>query len=1043
MNISAWAIKRPIPIILMFILLTLFGWISYGQLGINDTPDVDFPIVVISVAQAGASPSELETDVTRKVEDALVGIPHLEHIRSTVTDGSSSTVCEFEVGADTQLALNDVRDAVSKIRQTLPQDITEPSVTHPTFSGEPFITYTIASKTRPVSEVSRYVDEDLTRALLTVPGVAQIRRSGGTTREIAVRLDPSRLRAVGLNVDQVNNQLRALNLNLPGGRAEAGNQEQTIRTLGSAKNVAELGAMNIALPNGLSTRLDTLGTVEDTHAEIRQKAYLGGKEVVSFSVVRSQGSPLVQTEQALRAKVEAIKKTLPADYSIEMVNTMADYTRMSFHASIDALVIGSVLAIIVIFIFLRSWQATVIAALAIPLSIIPTFGAMKLLGFSLNGITLLAVTLVVGILVDDAIVDLENIYRHIQLGKTPLQAAFEATDEIGLAIIATTSTIVCVFVPVAFMGGIVGQFFRSFGLTVAVAVLFSLLVARTLTPLLGAYWLPKKAEGHEEKQPFFQRWYLGLLSRALSHRWVTLGVAIAIFIGSLALVPAIPKGFVSRSDIGLAMVSIQLPAGARLEDTDAVVKRVAALFEGAPGVKTVFATVGQAVQTGSIVGSAGGVTSGAVNIILVGRHERALTLDQFMEKYRVELEKIPGARIAFQQFGATGSAKPVNMILTSADGPALTRTSERVLREMRGLPELRDVTSSAAELRPEVQIVPDFARAAEQGVSVATIGRLARLYTQGDVDFNLPKFNAGDQQINIRVQLDERSRSSLAAIGDLLIPGRQGLVPLRSVAEIRMGSGPVQIDRYDRARQATLSANLSPGAAMGEAITKVQHLPTMKNLPPGVAQDTVGESKVMADVFSGFAIALGTGVLLIYVVLVLLFGGFMQPLTIMMALPLAIGGALLGLLVGNKILGMYSLIGIIMLMGLVTKNSILLVEYAIMSRRQGLSRHEALMRAGRDRVRPILMTTIAMIAGMLPIALAFGEGTEALSPMAVAVIGGLITSTLLTLVIIPAVYTMIDDMQNFFHKKTGMRGLYDEDPRKAEIEAYERSHASH
>jgi hydrophobe/amphiphile efflux-1 (HAE1) family protein len=1012
-NISAWAIKKPVPVILLFVVLTLVGLVSYFQLGVDDNPNIDFPIIVVTIGQPGASPTELETEVTRKVEDALVGISGLDHTFSTVTDGASTTVCEFVIGSSSETALNDVRDAVSRIRQQLPADISEPAITHPNFSGEPFIVYTISSDKRSVAELSELVDKEITRAILAVPGAADVSRQGGLDREIHVNLDPSRLRAVGTSTDYINGQLRQLNLNLPGGRADVGGQEQGIRTIASARSLEELRAFRIPLASGQSVRLDTLGTVEDTYAEVRQRAYLNGQPVVSFSVKRANGAPMVQTEEAVRAEVEKLQKSLPSDVKLTMIRTLADYVRTTFTASVDALLLGAALAVVVIYLFLRNWQTTIISALAIPLSIIATFWVMKTLGYTLNGITMLALTLVVGVLVDDAIVDLENIYRHITMGKDPFRAAIEATEEIGLAVVATTLTIVAVFVPVAFMGGIPGMFFRSFGITVAVAVLFSLLVARTLTPMMAAYILPKMA--HPDKDAFYVRGYMKVLNAAMHHRWITMGVAVALLIGSFALVPLIPKGFFSQGDNGETAVSITLPAGSAIEDTDKVALAVTKLMQSQPEVKTVLTTIGNATTGagGGLVSTGGSVTNAAVTIILVPKHDRHVSVNQFQDRLRPELAKIPGARVAFNQYGATGAAKPVSIILRGTDPVELERVSDKLLGEMRRLPELRDVTSTAAELRPEIHIRPNLARAAEQGVSVATIGRMARIATQGDADFNLPKFNALDEQINIRVKLPDTARMDMQDIGNLLVPGKGGMVPLRSVADIELGGGPVQIDRYDRMRRVTFSANLGEGANLGAATEKIDALPTMKNLPASISKGSVGEVKIMMDIFTGFAFALGTAVLLIYVVLVLLFGGFLHPFTIMLALPLSIGGALLGLLAGNKELGMMALIGIVMLMGLVTKNSILLVEYALKAIHDGMGREEAIKHAGRDRVRPILMTTVAMIAGMLPIALSIGEGTEELSPMAVAVIGGLITSTLLTLVVVPAAFTIVDDFRNW------------------------------
>jgi hydrophobe/amphiphile efflux-1 (HAE1) family protein len=1021
MNISAWAIKNPIPIFMLFVLLTVMGLGTFRGLGINQWPDVDFPMIVVTVTRPGASPTELETDITRKVEDAVVGVKGLDHIRSTVVEGTSTTIVEFKVGADTETALNEVRDAVSRIRQQLPADVNEPIISHPNGSGDPIITYTVTSPKRSEGEISKLIDEDITRALLTVPGVASVNREGGLSREIRVRLSPDRLEAMGTSVEFVNAQLRSLNLNLPGGKSELAGGDIGIRTVGSVATVDELRRLPIPLGSGKTARLGELGTVEDGFADVSRIARLDGQQVVGFSVVRSQGAPLVQTEEGVRHEVDHLNETLPEDLEVKMVRTQATFTHAAYKASIDALLLGAALAVVVIYAFLRNWQSTVISGLAIPLSVIPTFFIMGWLGYSLNGMTTLALTLVVGILVDDAIVDLENIHRHIDMGKSPWQAAFEATAEIGLAVVATTMTIVVVFVPMSFMGGIPGMFFRSFGISVAVAVLFSLLVARTLTPLLAAYMLP--ATVHDTgREPFYRAFYMKALKWSLHHRWLVVAGAVVIFIGSLALVPFIPKGFINNGDTGEAFVSISLPSGSGITDTDAVVRQATEKLRAHPAVASVFATAGGGGDAGSSFrGDAGGsVATATMYVALKPRHDRAVTLDQFIAEASPQLRAIPGARIAMNKAGAGGggAGKAVNLILRGTDPVALDATSQALLKEMRGLPQLRDVTSSAAEMRPEIQIKPDPNRAAEQGVLVATIGRAARVATQGDTDINLPKFNAGDEQINIRVQLSEAVQQDLSAIGNLMLPGRAGMVPMRAVADVSMGQGPVSINRYDRARQVTFGANIAQGN-LGSAMDKIKALPVLQNLPPSVSQGSLGEAKIMADIFAGFGRAFGMGVLLIYVVLVLLFRGFLQPLTIMGALPLAIGGAFLGLLIGGKELGMMGLIGVIMLMGLVTKNSILLIEYALQARANGLGREEALLTAGHDRLRPIIMTTIAMIAGMLPIALGLGEGTERLSPLATAVIGGLITSTLLTLVVIPVAYTFVDDLQGFMRRHFG------------------------
>lgn len=1016
MNISAWAIKNPVITVLMFIIVTIVGTMSYFKLGVNASPDVDFPNIIVTISQNGASPAELETEVTKKVEDALTGLEGLEHATSTVTDGVSNTVLQFKLGHPVDRALNDVRDAISKIRQTLPQDINEPAITHPNFSGEPILTYSIESKNKTIDELSYLVDNVLSRDLLTVPGVSQTKRAGGVTREIRVDLNIERMKALGLLPDSISNAIKSLNINVPSGQGKVGDREQTIRTVGSATTVEQLKNLQIPTSTGQFVSLTDLGTVDDSISEIRQIARFDGKPVVAMSIIRAQGTSDVTVANLVEKRVEKIKKTMP-EISFNIIRDTVKRTRDNFQASIDALIIGAVLAIVVIFVFLRNWQSTLIGSLAIPLSILGTFSVMEYLGYTLNFMTTLGLILAIGILVDDAIVDLENIHRHIAMGKKPLQAAFDATDEIGLAVVATTFTIVAVFIPVAFMGGIPGMFFKSFALTVSASVLFSLVVARTLTPMMGAYMLPEHAEEEKVKDTKLKRIYTATLRWSVKHRFVTIFLSIIVFIASLSLVPRLPKGFFGDGDVAELVVGVSLPTGANLEDTEKAAKEVEQLFIKQPEVKHVYWSIGAASQNGMNT-SGGAVNEASISVIMTPKEERKLSQDEFELKMVPALSEVAGARVAFKHFGpGGGGSKPVNLILKSNDSKSLEKASEQLLTQMRTLGELRDVTSSAAEQRPEIVIKPNFERAAEQGVSVSTIARTARIATQGDVEANLPKFNTGERQINIRVKMKDALQYNIEEIGNMPVQGKMGMVTLKSVADISLSSGPVQINRYDRSRQITISANLN-GVQLGDAMPKVNILPIMKNLPEGVTSGTLGEADVMNDVFGRFITALLFAVMFVYTVLVALFGGFLHPLTIMVALPLSFGGAFMGLLIANKVLGLMALIGILMLMGIVTKNSILLVEYAMtVEEEKELDREEAIIESAVTRVKPIFMTSIAMISGMLPIALSLGAGTETKSPLAVAVIGGLVTSTFFTLLVIPAVYTIVDDIRLFFMKR--------------------------
>ncbi len=1015
-NISAWAIRNPVATIVLFLLLTVGGVFAFPSLRINNTPDLDLPAVIVTVAQPGAAPTELETQVTRRVEDAVAGIGDVKTLTSLVNDGVSITVIEFAFGKDIDRAVNDVRNKLSQIRSDLPAGIREPIVTRVEATGGAIQTWTVAAPYMSQEQLSWFVEDTVAKALLSIEGVAQVNRVGGVQREIRVALKPDRLVALGITAAQLNDQLRAQNINLPGGRGTLGASEQSIRTLGAALSVEALRERPIVLPGGRTARLSDLAEVTDATGEVRTAARLDGQPVVAFEVLRTRESSEVHVAGKVRAKAAQLAAANPG-VELRLVASTTRFVLASYHGAIEALIIGAALAVLVVWAFLRDWRATAIASLAMPLSLIPTFLVMKALGFSLNNVTLLGLTLVVGVLVDDAIVEVENIVRHLR--EKPehgiYRAALDASAEIGLAVVATTATILAVFVPVAFMPGIPGQFFREFGLTVAAAVFFSLVVARLLTPLMGAYLMRQPKGDHREAvgEGRFGRGYLTLLGWCLRHRWLTLGGATGFFALSVALVPLIPQDFIAAADRGRSSVSIELAPGAPLAQTEAVVNQATRILQARPEVESVFASLGTSNTGGGgpAMGSTtreGDPRTANMIVTLVPRGERALSQQRFEAEMRPALEAIPGARIRFGADGSSGAKASVTLV--GRDPDVLATTARELERQMRAIPGLSGVRSVASLERPELQIMPQEARAAELGVSPLAIATTARIATIGDVEQNLARFNLPDRQVPIRVMLEEAARGDLDRLRSLRVEGRGGLaVPLESVAEIRHGAGPAQIDRYGRLRKVTVEAELG-GMALGEATQRINALPVMQALPPGVEQRATGDQERMAELFSSFVVALATGVGLVYLVLVLLFGGFLQPLTIMSALPLSLGGALMALLLAQKALGISAVIGVLMLMGIVAKNSILLVEYAIEAERAGLSRAAALMEAARKRARPIVMTTIAMVAGMAHIAAGVGADSEFRAPMALVVIGGLITSTLLSLVVVPAVYTVMDDL---------------------------------
>jgi len=1005
-NISAFSIKRPVPTIVLFLVLTIAGFVSFGQLGIDANPNIDVPAVLVEVRQTGAGPEEMETQITKKVEDAVAGLGDIDQLTSTVSDGDSRTVISFELGVDTEEVTNDVRDAITRIRQDLPQDAEDPIVRKLEFFGGPTVIYTVASETRSVEELSDLVDRTISRRLLSVSGVSQVTRVGGVDREIRVNLDPNQLNALGITASQVNDQIRQFNINLPGGRSDVSDVEQGIRTLGSADTVEALQTFRVVLPSGNTVPLNSLGTVEDDFAEIRQSATLNGAAVVGFEAYRSNGSVVVSVEEGIQDAIADLEQTLPDDLSFQLIFTRATEIRDSYQASIDALVLGCILAVVVVGVFLRDWRSTLITATALPLSIIPTFLVIKSLGYTLNSMSLLALTLAVGNLVDDAIVEIENAERHISMGKTPLQACLDSTAEVGLAVITTTATVVAVFIPVAFMGGVPGQFFQPFGVTVAVATMFSTLVARLVTPMMSAYLLqPKPAANNRNtvlaadglRVPKMLLPYHKLLNSALSHRLVTIGLALVFFIASLSLVPYIPTALFDSGNTDLATISVELPPGSTLEKTEQLTGQVTQQILANDAAESIF------------VSQSPGDAQGYVQ--LKPKNER-VKRSEFEEDMRTVFQTIPGARINFQAQGAGGGGKSLEIVLTGEDPTLLTQAAQTLTQQMRQVTGLVDVSSTAALVQPEILIKPDPVRAADLGVSVSSIARTASLATIGDAESNLADFDAGDRQIPIRVRLTPEATDDISTLENLQVPSQGGgLVPLVAVADIEFGSGPAQIDRFDRSRQVTVGANLQ-GIELGPAVESVQSLPAFVNLPEGVREQPTGDAEIQKEIFSRFGIALGTAVLMIYAVLVLLYNDFLYPFAVMVALPLCIGGALMGLLIAQKPLGLFALIGIVLLIGLVTKNSILLVDYALLAMKEGKSRRQAVIEAGLTRLRPILMTSISTMAGMVPIAMEWGAGGETRSPMAIAVIGGFSTATLLTLVVVPVFFTYISSARS-------------------------------
>ena len=1016
-NASAYSIRNPLVAILLFVLLTMGGVYGFLKMKVQQFPDIDLPAVVVTVTLPGAAPAQLENDIAKKIENQLTSINGIKHIRTTLQTGVATVATEFVLDKDIQEAVDDVRSAVGEVRGDLPAAANEPIVTKVSTSGFPIVTYTVSADNMSVEDLSWFVDDTITKRLSDIKGVGSISRIGGLAREITVAADPIALSGLQFSITQLSQQIADIQQDSSGGEAEVGKTTQTIRVLGAVARAGELNELQIAVPTGGTQALGRMATVTDGAADPNSIAKLDGKTVVAFDITRSRGA----SEVEVMALTDAALAQLSADMgniTIHKAYDRATPIAEDYQASIRMLIEGGILAVVVVFLFLRNVRATIVTAVALPLSIIPTFLGMYLFDFSLNLISLLALSLVIGVLVDDAIVEVENIMRHLRMGKTPYEAAMEAADEIGLAVIATTFTLIAVFLPTAFMGGIVGQFFRQFGWTAALAIFASLLVARLITPMMAAYILrPEKA--HVEKQSRVMTGYLQAVSWTLHHRWLTMAATVVLFIASLGLVKLLPTAFIPDDDVDQTRVAIELTPDVELADTQRIValanERIAAL----PEVKSVFMTVGQAQAAMGPNASGGGNMAkniGSLDIVLAPRAERGSKQD-IEKRISSIVSELPGARftVGLSLGGETG----YNFSLTSTNPQILEQTAQQIMSDIRAIQGVGAVTSDRSLPRQELTVSPDRLAMADKGVTTQDIATTLRIATVGDYEQRLSKLNLDTRQIPIIVRLPDIAKQNVSQLEGLYVPSTRGNgqgVRVGEVADLSFGTGPAQISRLDRERAISITVQPEDGE-LGDLVQAVKNTPTMQNLPSSITIIDQGQAENMAELFSGFVIAMSVGIICILGVLILLFGRLLQPFTILMALPLSIGGAFVGLVVTGSSLSMPSMIGFIMLMGIATKNSILLVDYALIAQRNGLARFDAIIDSCRKRARPIIMTSIAMGAGMLPLIFGWGD-TDATfrRPMAAAVLGGLVTSTLLSLVVIPVVYTLMDDVSNWFAK---------------------------
>jgi multidrug efflux pump subunit AcrB len=1120
-NISAWSIRNPVVPLVLFTALLLAGIISFARMDVVNNPDVEFPAVNISISQPGAAPSEIENQITQQVEAAVRSINGVKSINSTAREGSSSTFVEFEIGNDPDTAVAEVKNAVDTIRGNLPEGILEPQITKEEVAGGFLGIYAAQADDMTIEQLSWFIDDVIAKRLQSIEGMAEAGRFGGVDREIEVILDPDRMQAYGVTASQLNQVLRAANIDAAGGMAEVGGTRQSVRVLGNEESAYELSQRQIQLGGGRSVRLADVATVRDGYSERTSISMVRDKEVVNFFMSRAKGASDVTVFEEAQEVLQQIEEENPGVTLIPLFDTV-EYTESQYQSSIAAMIEGAILAVVVVFFFLRDWRATIISAVAIPLSAIPTFWFMDLLGFNLNFLSLLALGLVAGVLVDDAIVEIENIVRHMRMGKSAYQASIDAADEIGLPVVATSFCIVAVFLPVGLMPGVSGQFFKNFGLTVVVAVLMSLAVARMITPMLAAYFL--EAKGHaahgegkwmdrymrvlswsldrgkmrairERTTPPRHRWVYGLsllvvtlallalsagalftlfgfldgleipaavadgitgteagfvhavIERALQlaqlvfavgvsfgitlvaiailrslarigsgafgngveylrarfydHRVWMLGVGWFALLITIVLFGAVPAQFQPTINTDNSQIEIEMVPGTTLATTQRVSRQVADLLYEQPEVELALERIRE----------------GQATLYITLAEDRDKTSIEFERDLAPTLSQIADARVRFQsQSGGFGSGRDLTVMLAGSDPELLQETASTLVEQMKGLDTLVAPRISADLNRPEIIIQPREEIAAELGISTLALSQTIRIATMGEIEQNAAKFSLTDRQVPIRVRLSSEARTDLETIRNLPVQTLTGeSVPLGRVAEISFGSGPTTIQRYNQNRRVLVGADLASGVVKGEAQAEVDALPVLQDLPRGVIRDVVGEDEWQAEMLDNLTIAIIAGVLLVFAVLVLLYKRVMSPLVNMTSLALApLGGIFLVWLFGQQ-QSMPVYIGMLLLLGIVSKNSILLIDFAIEAMDAGVRKFEAIMDAGHKRAQPIVMTTVAMTAGMVPTAVSLtGDGAWR-APMGTVVIGGLLLSTLLTLLIVPAGFSLADG----FEKRAG------------------------
>jgi hydrophobe/amphiphile efflux-1 (HAE1) family protein len=1033
MKLADVSIKRPVFTTMIVVALLVLGLFSFYKLNVDQYPNVDIPYVVVTTVLPGAGPSQIETNVTKIIEDAVNPVEGVDHITSYSQEGVSIVVIQFKLEIDGKTAAQDVREKVAAVRSLLPDDIKDPVIQRYDPASQPILTITVAGN-RSEKEITTITKDVIKPRLENIPGVGSVELVGGAEREIRTEADAEKLRAHGLSIDDIIQSVAAANVEVPGGNLIKGNRQLTVRTLGKFTNVKDFNNIVVQSPRGELVYLSDVASVYDSTKQQESLTRLNGKPAVGLSILKQSGSNTVEVANNVKKAMFQLQRDLPGDIQLTLAQDNSKFIKTSIDDVLFDLIYGAILAVIVIFFFLANARATLISALALPTSIIASFILMYALGFTLNVMSLLALSLAVGLLIDDAIVVIENIYRHMSEGETPLEAAKAASDEIGLAVMAVTLTLVAVFVPVAFMPGIVGRFFFQFGMTVTVAVLVSLFIAFSLTPMLSSRWLNPADEMLSKEGNIFQKLlynfnhmfellskkYKTALDWSLRHRKTVVFGSLAVFIFSFYLMKFLGSEFFPQQDQGQFIVTVEAAPGSSLDQTSKIANKIEKMVEKKKGVETILTTIGSGNDP---------VTKGNILVQLVPKGERDYSIFDYMDELRAKLKDIAGAKLSLSVPGGPGGGnqKPVTFSVRGPDLNVLQQIAMQVQHILKTTPGAVDVENSLENSKPEVEIRMDRDKASALGLNTAKVATTIRSMVDGYV---ATKYQEGNDQYDVRVQVKKSDRTTMQDLANLTIKsnnktrtGQSLLIPLSDVAFLGQGSGPSQINRYDRQREIEVSANLS-GKFLGEVLNTAQAKISNLKLPSGYSVQISGSGEQQAESFLNIFISLAMAIIFVYIVLASQFESFVYPFSIMLALPMSIIGAVLALLVFHSSLSVMSLIGIIMLMGLVTKNGILLVDYINISRERGHNRHDAILIAGPTRLRPILMTSFAIIFGMIPVAFSLGEGSEFRSPMGQAVIGGMITSTLLTLFVVPIVYTILDDFSlvKIFRKVFGMFG---------------------